>query len=163
MRRESKHLYFGGTTRLYGACQVSDKYAMPMECFGSHHPFYQCFWKWKQTKKHTQDRNSLFNSLFDSSKWQHPFYCKGQLFFLGSILRAFLITQASHCHLQIKQWKSFPAWWVTRGKLCRSRPNALLTSKMDRKVCTGKVTDSALTKHSYKNTITRTYLLQTRG
>ena len=162
MRRESKHLYFGGTTRLYGACQVSDKYAMPMECFGSHHPFYQCFWKWKQTNTHKIGILFLIPFLIHP-RTQHPFYCKGQLFFLGSILRAFLITQASHRHLQIKQWKSFPAWWVTRGKLCRSRPNALLTSKMDRKVCTGKGTDPTLTKHSYKNTITQTYLLQTRA
>ena len=50
-----------------------------------------------------------------------------------------------------------------REALPFKRPKALLTSKMDRKVCTGKGTNPALTKHSYKNTITQTYLLQTRA
>ena len=82
-RREKKHLNFGGTTQLCGACQVSDKYAMPMECFGSHLSSYQCFWKWKkQTKKQarTQDKNFLFTckSLFNLFKTRHPFFCESR-------------------------------------------------------------------------------------
>lgn len=146
MRRESKHLYFGGTTRLYGACQVSDKYAMPMECFGSHHPFYQCFWKWKQTNKHTQDRNSLFNSLFNSSKNTASFLLKRPTIFPGINTSSFSNHSSIPPPLTNKTMKIISSLMGDR-KLCRSTPNALLTSKMDRKVCTGKGTDPTLTKH----------------
>ena len=142
MRRKHNHLYFGGTTRLYGGRRVSDEYAMPwMECFVSNHPSYPCFWKWqktnKQTSTHTRQEFSfymkfLFNSFENTSflLWKptgvktflmhidviminfHWFTLFVKLLysticFLGLILRAFLITQASHRHLQIKQWKSF--------------------------------------------------------